>query len=289
MFVQASLKHTASIFLTSWMAVGSSKHQGVSLLDFDLRNELTQPWTCISNFHKRRMLHGWRGLGPAGTFRFVISLSISCCVLFLALAINTIGIPKERWYPNLSDSGFQVTDAVRRLLTITTPRMQLHGLDWGDSWHEAWDMAGSGPSSMDAAAALVATNTYAIWGSIENQNPYREANPGWNRISKKTDDFTTGVNTFIGDGTVRTVSVQHFRIMDIFEYFRANGSHAFQRDSMGWITALNITIPMLTTSCYSLPTHSSVSNNDITVRVLTIYFFLNYHQPHIATGMRAAR
>lgn len=190
------------------MAVGSSKHQGASLLDLDLRNELTQPWTCIYNFHKRRILHGWSGLGPLGAFRFFISLSVSCCVLFLALAVNTVGIPKERWYPNLTDSGFQVTDSVRRLLTITTPCMQLHGIDWGDSWNEAWDMVGSGPPSWDATAALVTTNTYAVWGGIANS--YRAANPGWNRISKKTDDLTTGINTFIGDGTVQTVSVQHF-------------------------------------------------------------------------------
>lgn len=282
LFVQASLKHTASIFLTTWMAVGSSKHQGASLLDLDLRNELTQPWTCIYNFHKRRILHGWRGLGPLGAFRFFISLSISCCVLFLALAVNTVGIPKERWYPNLTDSGFQVTDSVRRLLTITTPRMQLQGIDWGDSWNEAWDMVGSGPPSWDATAALVTTNTYTIWSGIANS--YREANPGWNRISKKTDDFTTGVNTFIGDGTAQTVSVQHFRIKDVFEYFRANGSHAFQRDSMGWIAALNITIPMLTTTCYSPPTQSSVSDNDITVCVPNLCIFSDCHQANMATG-----
>lgn len=58
MFVQASLKHTASIFLTKWMAVGSSQHRGASLLDFDLKSELTQPWTCVYNFHKRRVLYG---------------------------------------------------------------------------------------------------------------------------------------------------------------------------------------------------------------------------------------
>lgn len=264
------------------MAVGSSKHRGVNLLDLDLRSELTQPWTCIYNFHKRRVLWGWRRLGSGGIFRFIISLSISSCVLLLGLAINTVGIPKERWYPNLSDSGFQVTDAVRRLLTITTPRMELHSLDWGDSWNEAWDMVGSGPPSWDAAAALVTTNTYTILGGIGNA--YREANPGWNRVTKKTEDFTTGVNTFIRDGTVQTVSVQHFRIREVFEVFRANGSHAFQRDSMGWIAALNITIPMLTTTCDLLPTHKSVSDNDIQVRVIKLYVSPAYNRPHTATG-----
>lgn len=272
MFVQASLKHTASIILTMWMAVGSSKHRGVSLLDFDLKSELTQPWTCIYNFHKRRKLHGWGALGSAGIFRFVVSLSISCCVLFLALAINTVGIPKQRWHPNNGgSSGYQITDEVRRLLTITTPRMQLHSLDWGDTWGRAWDMVGSGPPSWDAAAAFAATSAYTTLGGIAN--PYREARPGWKRISKETDDFTTGVNTLIGDGAVHTVSVQHSRMRETFEYLRANGSHAFQRDSTGWMGSLKVTMPMLTTICHPSPTHSSVSKNDITVCDLKLRFF----------------
>lgn len=270
MFVQASLKHTASILLTMWMAVGSSQHRGVSLLDFELKSELTQPWTCIYNFHKRRILHGWRGLGSAGILRFVVSLSVSCCVLLLALAINTVGIPKERWYPDPGGPGtFKLTDARRQLLTITTPRMQLYGLDWSDSWNVAWDMVGSGPISWDAAAAVAATNTYTLLGGIADA--YREDEPGWKRISKGTDDCTTAVNTLVGDGTVQTMSVQHSRTREIFDYFRANSSHAFQRNSMGWMGSLNITSPMLTTICYPLPAHSSVSNIDITVCVL--YFF----------------
>lgn len=43
MFVQASLKHTTLIILIMWIAVGFSKHRGVSLLDFNLKSELTQP------------------------------------------------------------------------------------------------------------------------------------------------------------------------------------------------------------------------------------------------------
>lgn len=268
-FVQASLKHTASIFLTKWMAAGSSRHRGASLLDLDLKSELTQPWTCIYNFHKRRKLHGWKALGPAGIFRFIVSLWISCCVILLALAINTVGIPKERWYPNLTDSGFQVTDSVRQLLTITTPIMQLHGLDWDDSWNQAWDMVGPGPASWDAAAALVTTNTYTTLAGISNA--YRGKHPGWNHVTIATDGgFTTGINTFIGDGTVQSISVQHFRVREVFEYFRANGSHAFQRNSMGWIAQLNVTVPRLTTTCCMLPAHRNISDNTIAVCVLKL-------------------
>lgn len=49
-FVQASLKHSTSIILTAWMALSSSKFSGVNIEDFKLKEELTQPWTCISNF-----------------------------------------------------------------------------------------------------------------------------------------------------------------------------------------------------------------------------------------------
>jgi hypothetical protein len=48
-------------------------------------------------------------------------------------AINIVGIPKEQWYPNLSDSGFQITNAIRQLLTITKPNIQHHSLDWGNT------------------------------------------------------------------------------------------------------------------------------------------------------------
>lgn len=287
-FVQASLKHTASIFLTKWMAVGSSKHRGVSLLDLDLKSELTQPWTCVYNFHKRRKLHGWKALGSAGIFRFITSLWVSCCVILLALAINTVGIPKERWYPNLTDSGFQVTDSVRRLLTITTPVMQLHGLDWDDSWNQAWSMVGPGPASWDAAEALVTTSTYTTLGGIAD--PYRVQNPGWNHVTNATDGgFTTGINTFIGKGTVQSISVQHFRVREVFDYFRANGSHAFQRDSTGWIAQLNITVPMLTTTCYTLPAQRNLSMSNITVRVIKLYLFFTDCRSHTATDRRTAR
>lgn len=265
MFVQASLRHAASICLTIWMAMGSSKYKGASLLDFELRDELTKPWTCIQNFHKRRLLHGWRGLGPVGIFRFIASLLISSCVLFLALAVNTVGIPKERWYPDVRLSGYQLADGIRDLMTITTVRMELQSLDWGSSWDEAWDMVGSGPVSWDATAALVAASSYTIMSGITD--PYKDAIPGWNHVSKEIEGYTTGVNTDVGDGTVQTVSAQHARIMDIYKDFRANSSQSFKRDSMGWNAFLSITIPMLTTDCTSQATDSTPSESSVTVSI----------------------
>jgi hypothetical protein len=89
-FVQASLKHTASIFLTVWMALGS-RFSGVNMKDFELKDELTQPWTCIFNFWTRCSVLGWKGLGFSGVFRFIACLAVSSCVLLLALAVNTVG------------------------------------------------------------------------------------------------------------------------------------------------------------------------------------------------------
>jgi hypothetical protein len=128
-FVQTSLKHSASVLLTVWMALSSSKFSGVNVTDFKLKEELTQPWTCIWNFWTRYSELGWSGLWCWGLLRYITCLAVSTCVLLLALAVNTVGIPKERWYPDGATNGWTLTSDVRMSMTITSPRMMLHGVD----------------------------------------------------------------------------------------------------------------------------------------------------------------
>ncbi|ROW07435.1 hypothetical protein VMCG_03734 [Cytospora schulzeri] len=243
-FVQASIKNTASVLLTVWMALSV---KGASLLDLQLKEELTQPWTCVGNFYKRCSRSGWKGVGFKGTLRFLLSLSVSCCVIFLGLAINTIAIPKERWWPPGNTGGYSLTDEMRKLMTVTVPRQEILGVDWMNQWNEAWDMIGSGPASWDAAAALVAASTYTFLSGIPG--PYKETSPGWYDVGTETSGYITGVNTVINGTTVQTVSVQNAVVQDTFDYLKANGSHKFQRYAIGWNAILNITVPMLTTTC----------------------------------------
>lgn len=259
-FVQASLKHTASVFLTLWMALGV---KGASLLDLQLKEELTEPWTCIWNFCKRCSRHGWKGVGFKGTLRFVLSLCVGVCVLLLGLAVNTIGIPKERWWPPGNSGGYALTDEMRKSMTVTMPREELLEVDWNNYWNDAWAMIGSGSASWDAAAALVAASTYTFLSGIHE--PYEESDPDWYNVGSETSGYVTGVNTNINGSTVQTVSVQNSAVQDAFDYFKANGTYNYQRYAIGWDALLTMTVPMLTTTCTSGLVYNSTSDNAIDV------------------------
>ncbi|RDL36460.1 uncharacterized protein BP5553_05812 [Venustampulla echinocandica] len=247
-FVQASLKHTASIFLTVWMALGS-RFSGVNMIDFQLKEELTQPWTCILNFWTRCSVLGWKGLGYWGVFRFIACLGVSTCVLLLALAVNTVGIPKARWYPNGAGGGWRLTDDVRKSMTITSPCMMLNGLDWMNYWNTGQNLVGSGGSAWDAALALAAASTLPLLGGLPHL--YTSSPNGWLPIPSEVDGLITGINTVINGSTVQSISVQKSRVRDIFTNLRANGPESYYKHSSGWSGLINITVPILTTSCVS--------------------------------------
>jgi len=78
----------------------SSPYAGIHLIDLGMKDELVKPWVAIASYFKRCTLFGWSGTGLVGLFRFLASLAISVCVLLLGVGVNTLGIPKERWYPN---------------------------------------------------------------------------------------------------------------------------------------------------------------------------------------------
>jgi hypothetical protein len=185
-FVQTSLKHFASVFLIVCMALSSSKFSGVSITDFKLKEELTQPWTCIWNFWTPYLVLGWSGLGCLGLLRYITCLGVSTCVLLLALAVNTVGIPKERWYPDGATNGWTLTGDVRKSITVTSPRMVLNGVDWMNAWHSGWNLVGSGDSSWDAALALAAANTCAVLSGLPDT--YTHSPAGWNAYQMKWRD-----------------------------------------------------------------------------------------------------
>lgn len=264
-FVQASLKHSASIFLTVWMALSSSKFSGVNITDFKLKDELTQPWTCVWNFWTRCSVLGWNGLGYWGLLRYITCLAVSTCVLLLALAINTVGIPKERWYPDGVTNSWTLTGNARKSMTITSPRMIINGLDWMNYWDSGDNLVGSGDSSWDAAIALAAANTYTFLGGLPDA--YTQSPAGWQSIPNEIEGSITGINTIINASTVQSISVQNSRVRDIFNDLRENGPESYYKYSSGWNGLINVTAPMLTTSCVSgLAMNSSTPIGTIPVR-----------------------
>lgn len=259
-FVQASIKHTASVVLTVWMALSV---KGASLLDLQLKEELTQPWTCVGNFYKRCSRSGWKGVGFKGILRFLLCLTVGFCVLFQGLAVNTIGIPKERWWPPGNTGGYSLTDEMRQIMTVNMPRKDILGVDWMNHWNDAWDMIGSGPATWDVAAALVAASTYTFLGGIPDT--FRQTIPDWYEVGIEGDGYTTGINTVIQGTTVQTISVQNSVVQNTFDYLKANGSHDFQRYAIGWIAVLNTTVPMLSTTCSPGLLYNVTSDNVIDV------------------------
>lgn len=259
--VQASLKHTASVYLTAWMAYyfgksGRAGGAGVNLIDFGLKDELVEPWTCMVNFWKRCHHLGRRKIGWPGFLRFIASLAVSVYVLLLALAINTLGIPKERWYPNPAGR--------EEDLTISTPRMVLNGLDWMNYWGFGFDLVGSGDQSWAVAIGLVAASTFTLLQGLPTA--YRTEPVGWIPLSSEKPGFITAINTLINGSTVQSISVQNSRVRDVFNYLQLNGTKEYYKVASGWNGFVNITAPMLTTTCVTgLPANLSVPIGTIPV------------------------
>jgi hypothetical protein len=130
----SSLEYTASVLLTIWMTATDGKDApGATFGDFELKNELTKPWMTTYGFIWRCQRFKWRWTSWSSWrsfLRFLLCLCISICVLLQGLAINTIAIPKQRWYPNKPDAhnGWGLTDKARHEMTITYPRVNLQEL-----------------------------------------------------------------------------------------------------------------------------------------------------------------
>ncbi|KAL2066461.1 hypothetical protein VTL71DRAFT_2532 [Oculimacula yallundae] len=275
--VQASLKHTASLFLTAWMALrtSTSKSAGIQLLDFELKEELVQPWTCIINFFKRRKLVGENGLGYRGYLRFAASLVVSICVLLLALSINTLGVPKRRWFPDFPDEGNVYIgkdwDSARQSLTVTTPRMEFHGMDWSNLWNHGFASVGGGTASWDVAIGLAAASTYTALTGLPRA--FHNTSVGWQPVNNGVlesisgiNDTVTGINTDVRR-SAQTVSIQNAMLWNIFQGLRSDGTEDYYRKSYGWHGRFTITVPTLNTVCRSvLAMEAEISTGNILIR-----------------------
>lgn len=136
------LQVTAGVVLTLWMT--KAPHFGIRLADFELAEELTKPWAALSEFQER-----WsnRGMRDAGWLRLLVTLSTSVCVLLQGLAINTIGVPKERWSPELPN------------ISVSHPLVHLQSVEWGHFWDDAWGTVGGGDKSWLVAESYIASST----------------------------------------------------------------------------------------------------------------------------------
>jgi hypothetical protein len=269
----SSLEYTSSVLITIWMTATDGKDApGATFGDFDLKNELTKPWMTVYGFIWRckRFKWQWTSWSSWRSFlRFLFCLCISICVLLQGLAINTIAIPKQRWYPNKPDAhnGWGLTDRARQEMTITYPKVYLQGLSWakqvdlvkstlGNEGAANRSFALSASRSVDSLADI--TSTYSKYWSGWQPVLYRNASGS---------KFWTGLNTtFEPDYPVETLSVTNKQVWDVFQWMRAR-KHSLTAVSTGWTGNLTLLVPVLNTACRVYDGGSIKPERSITVNV----------------------
>lgn len=116
--------------------------------------------------------------------------------------MNTIDLPKARWYPDL----FLISDAYDTLMRIKTPRMSLASVDWMNHWTLGCETVGAGPQSWTAAIALDSASTFAVLNALDG---LYQNGPGWSAFNEQSTTVScTAINTTISGPVVESISIQ---------------------------------------------------------------------------------
>ncbi|KAL2831495.1 hypothetical protein BDW59DRAFT_157920 [Aspergillus cavernicola] len=253
--VQLTLTHISSTHLTTWMTHPRTIDDGPTLDDFELQNELVNPWHSVTRGFarwrrsntKRKSRKAWIPL------RSVLSVAISISVLFLGGGINVIGIPKRRWYPDFRFQSQTSPDS-----SFTGPRMRLDTLDFNNIWDDGWQMlrVGGEPSWAVSfqAHAFSASDTFLSLRDLYNVMNSDRSQPGWYPLYTPDAHRLSGLNVTTNSSStaVQTLAVQAQPMIDMFHDQQANSTKRWARTSVGWHATLRLTVPLLNTSCVSL-------------------------------------
>lgn len=245
----SSLEYTASIVVTAWMTAKKPHDaSGATFGDFELKNELTKPWMTIWAFVWRwkRFKFSFKSL-----LRFLLCLCVSVCVLLQGLAINTIAIPKIRWYPNLPtpQNGFKWTSGLHDQLTVRYPKVFLEAIDWSMHMKAGYDNIG-----VDGASewALVLSASRSLDGLSDIVPVCSVKEKGWHLVHARDlggTDRHTGLNTnFDATKPVESLSIIDKQVWQAFDWLRKRG-HYFATGSIGWTGNLTLVVPVLNTVC----------------------------------------
>ena len=232
-----ALQLTAGVIVTLWMTTPRS-NPGARLADFDLGEELTKPWEACGKFSERWSTFGWK---RAGWRRFLITLPVSVCVLLQGLAINTIGVPKERWYPE-----------ERQPDTAAHPIARYQGLDWMNFWNQAFQTLGGGDNSWRVMDGYIASSTYLAFqdfARLMNETADDPKNYGWRTFTPRTD--YTALDTRHNKSTSVGIAFHESLIADTFKWLQANGTTRSRR-AIGVQGDLKMAVPSTLVSCRAL-------------------------------------
>lgn len=134
--VRDSLGHISGVLITLWMV--KKGETGASALDFEIGEELNKPWVAIGNFHARRKNNGWK---LRDIVRFALGLTTGICLLLQGASINTVGMPKERWWP---DTRFVNPDPTDDRFFFTNRTFKVAQVSRMSVWQRSWDMIRDG-------------------------------------------------------------------------------------------------------------------------------------------------
>ncbi|KAM0723636.1 hypothetical protein Q7P37_000624 [Cladosporium fusiforme] len=248
LLVTKALQITASVVLTLWMT--QQPHSGVQLADFELGEELTKPWAALARFRERWSRRGWKN---ADWSRLLVALPVSICVILQGLAINTIGVPKERWSSEVPN------------VTVSHPIMQVQSLDWMNFWDAAWGAVGGGEVSWRVADSFIASSTHGAFRSFAWQLGWKP--PGWQAFGDNGDEHLyPALYTRPNGSSCRGVAVNSSQAVDIFKWLQENGTGNARR-AIGINADMKLTFPGTTVLCQPSSTLSSPDPSDRSVVV----------------------
>jgi hypothetical protein len=234
LLITKALQITAGVVVTLWMTRQKSE-PGVRLADFDLGEELTKPWEACAKFSERWSTFGWK---RAGWRRLLVTLPLSVCVLLQGLAINTIGVPKERWYPEPWQPD-----------TAAHPIAKYQGLDWMNFWHQGFLTVGGGDNSWRAMDGYIASSTYLAFQDFTGQMNDTAGDPktyGWRHFTPRTD--YAALDTRHNKSTSFGIAFHDSLIVDTFKWLQANGTPNSRR-AIGVQGNMKMAVPSTLVSC----------------------------------------
>lgn len=215
--------------------------RGARFVDLGLSDELSNPWIAVTGLVSRWRLLGWAdGVGWTGVVRFLLTLAISVSVVLLGVAINTLGFPKARYYPD-SRSGSTLAD-----FSVSLPSHQLAGMDWftykgnadaviGSNNDASWHIADASIASLVLGALAWLPTSYA-------PAPY-----GWRAFGNDNDNLPALDTTFRGEKCMG-FAVQSSKVQEIFDWAHANGTRD-ARKAVGWTGNLTMALPSVAVNC----------------------------------------
>jgi hypothetical protein len=240
------IEHMAALILTAWMTgqPAANPSIGVLAVDFELNQELLRPWVAIRHFVTMWRSYNIRAKRRSRLvilLRFLISLACSMCFLLSAAAMNTMGLPKQRWYPDLWPNSTVNND----IMTMSTPRMSLASIDWSNYRDMGLNTVSNGSQWSIAAAAFASASSYTTLASLDKL--YQPFPRTWRGV-KENDTYQTLINTNINRSGVKSTSIQGSYVTDIYHNAKATGP-SYARSSTGMLGSVTLTLPMLTTIC----------------------------------------